>query len=174
MEHEQITTQTDKPAIILATDGACTDNPGPGGYAAIALAVDAPERESIAKGGRRLTTNNRMELLAVIEGLRLLTQGGYRVTVLSDSKYVTDAFNKGWLDSWRKRGWRKADKKPVLNQDLWEELLTEIGKQAEVRFEWVEGHSGHRLNERADMIAQAQTTRTDLPEDAGCVQAWNV
>lgn len=172
MQNEQITQTDDKPHIILATDGACSGNPGPGGYAALAQAVEDPDRVSRAEGGFRLTTNCRMELYAVIAGLRLLSKGGYRVTVLSDAKYVTDAFNKGWLDNWQSNGWRKANKKPVENQDLWRALLTEIGRQAEVRFEWVEGHSGHPLNELADRRAQAQTTRDDLPQDAEYEGPW--
>lgn len=165
MQNEQIT-QTGKPLIVLTTDGACSGNPGRGGYAAIAQAA-GDGAESVAQGGYRLTTNSRMELMAVIAGLRLLTKGGYRVVVLADAKYVTDPFNQGWLAKWQSNGWRKSNKKPVENQDLWKLLLTEIAKQAEVKFQWVEGHSGHPLNERADSLAQAQTERADLPEDEG-------
>ena len=107
------------PEVSIFTDGACSGNPGPGGWAAIL--VSGPHRKELSRGYRR-TTNNRMELLAVIESLRSLKTRS-RVTVWSDSKYVVEAIEKGWAKGWRRNGWRKGDKKPALNPDLWEQLL---------------------------------------------------
>jgi ribonuclease HI len=135
--------------VILYTDGACLGNPGPGGWCAI-LIYGSAEKEFT--GGEAQTTNNRMELTAVISGLRALKEP-CRVNVHTDSKYVSDAFNKGWLADWERRGWRKADKKPVLNDDLWQELLA-LTRLHRVTFHHVAGHSGHPINERCDSLAQ--------------------
>ena len=134
--------------IEIYTDGACTGNPGKGGYGAV-LVYNATEKE-ISKGFCK-TTNNRMELMAAIEALNLLKEV-CEVDLYSDSKYLTDAINKGWLESWRKNGWRKADKKPVLNVDLWGKL-TELTNIHKVNFIWVKGHAGHKYNELCDKLA---------------------
>lgn len=134
--------------IKLFTDGACSGNPGPGGWAAI-LQYNGKEKEIC--GGEKDTTNNRMELTAVIQGLKALKEP-CEVTVYSDSRYVVDSISKRWVFSWEKNGWRKSDKKPALNSDLWQELLKQI-RYHETRFVWVEGHSGHPENERCDKLA---------------------
>ncbi len=144
----------DQPQVSLYTDGACSGNPGPGGWGAI-LRYQGTEKE--LSGGVGDTTNNRMELTAVIKGLEALKQP-CRVVVYSDSKYVVDAISKGWLDNWMARGWRKAARKgqgdPVLNVDLWEQLLPLLDRH-QVDFQWVRGHAGHPENERADRLAVA-------------------
>ena len=137
-----------KKEVCLYTDGACSGNPGPGGWGAI-LEYNGTERE--LSGGEEDTTNNRMELTAVIEGFGALKEP-CRVTLYTDSQYVANAVNKGWADSWRKNGWRKADKKPVLNIDLWEKLLPLLDIH-EVTIVWIRGHSGHPFNERCDKLA---------------------
>ncbi len=134
--------------VEIYTDGACTGNPGKGGYGAV-LVYNGTEKE-ISKGFRK-TTNNRMELLAAVEALKLLKEN-CEVELYSDSKYLTDAINQGWLSSWVKNGWRKADKKPVLNIDLWKELL-ELTSKHKVTFIWVKGHAGHKYNEICDTLA---------------------
>lgn len=132
----------------MFTDGACSGNPGPGGYGTI-LRYKGHEKE--LSGGEANTTNNRMELTAVIVGLEALKEP-CKVTLTTDSKYVADAITKGWAESWQKNGWRKADKKPALNVDLWEKLLLLI-KNHEVEIIWVKGHEGHPENERCDKLA---------------------
>lgn len=134
--------------IELFTDGACSGNPGPGGWGAI-LRYNGIEKE--LSGGERETTNNRMELTAVIEGLSALREP-CRVRLVTDSRYVADGLGKGWAASWQKNGWRKADKKPALNSDLWERLL-ELYNRHDVGIEWVRGHAGHPENERCDALA---------------------
>lgn len=136
--------------VDIYTDGACRGNPGKGGWGAVLVYGD---REMELSGGDRETTNNRMELLAAINALGAL-KFPCEVTLTSDSKYLTDAVNKGWLESWRRRGWRKADKSAVLNVDLWEMLLPLLEKH-EVTFIWVKGHDGHPYNERCDKLATA-------------------
>ncbi len=140
--------------ISIFTDGACSGNPGPGGWGAILRYGDA-ERE--LSGGERQTTNNRMELTAVIQALAALKEP-CDVTLYSDSKYVTDAVEKGWALGWRARGWVKADKKPALNADLWQELLTLLEKH-HVRFVWIKGHNEHPENERCDRLAVAESKK---------------
>ena len=134
--------------IELFTDGACSGNPGPGGWGVV-LRYNGHEKE--LSGGERDTTNNRMELTAAIEGLAALKEP-CRVRLVTDSKYVADGITKGWAESWRKNNWRKADKKPALNPDLWERLLDLI-KQHDVTIDWVKGHAGHPENERCDQLA---------------------
>ena len=134
--------------VDIYTDGACRGNPGNGGWGAI-LVYNGHERE--LSGGEKSTTNNRMELMAVIRGLEALKELCH-VTVTTDSKYVVDAINKGWLYNWEENGWRKSDRKPVLNVDLWENLLV-LMEEHEVEFVWVEGHNGHPENERCDKRA---------------------
>lgn len=137
--------------VNIYTDGACKGNPGAGGWCAI-LEYEGKEKELC--GGERLTTNNRMELIAAIEGLKALkTQ--CRVNLYSDSQYLVNAINKGWLDGWKKKGWKKADKSPVLNDDLWKELDSLLSIH-EVTFIWVRGHDGHAYNERCDALASAK------------------
>lgn len=136
--------------VTLFTDGACSGNPGPGGWGAI---LRYGEREKEFSGGERDTTNNRMELTAAIEGLKALKEP-CRVRLVTDSRYVADGLSKGWAESWQKNGWRKADKKPALNSDLWETLLA-LTKIHTVEIEWVRGHAGHPENERCDALAVA-------------------
>ena len=142
----------EKKTIEMFTDGACSGNPGPGGWGTV-LRYNGVERE--LSGGEESTTNNRMELTAVIEGLRALKQP-CRVLLCTDSKYVADGVLKGWADGWQKRGWRKADGKPALNPDLWEQLL-ELLEQHDVEITWIKGHNGHPENERCDRLAVEQT-----------------
>ena len=144
--------------VSLYTDGACRGNPGRGGWGAI-LVYGKFEKEM--SGGEPLTTNNRMELMAAIEGLGALKES-CRVTLYSDSKYLVDAFNEGWVYGWRDRGWRKADKSPTLNVDLWETLLALLEKHR-VTFIWVKGHAGHPYNERCDRLATAFADRFVAP-----------
>lgn len=140
------------PRVTLYTDGACSGNPGPGGWGAI-LRYQGTEKE--LSGGETETTNNRMELTAILSGLEALKQP-CRVEIYSDSRYIVDAINKGWLEGWVARGWHKAAKKgrgePVLNVDLWERLV-ELLRIHQVEFHWVRGHQGHPENERADRLA---------------------
>ena len=138
--------------VLLFTDGACSGNPGPGGWGAI-LRYGTAEKE--LAGGEANTTNNRMELSAVINGLAALKEP-CRVTIQSDSRYVVDAIEKGWARSWKQNGWRKADKKPALNADLWEKLLTLLDIH-DVTFVWIKGHAGHPENERGDQLAVAES-----------------
>ncbi|WP_297031070.1 ribonuclease HI [uncultured Eubacterium sp.] len=134
--------------IEIYTDGACSGNPGPGGWGAV-LVYNGKEKE--LSGSEKNTTNNRMELTAVIMALNALNQP-CEVKLTTDSKYVCDAVNKGWVYSWRKNGWKKSDKKPALNVDLWKELLSLLEKH-EVEFIWVKGHNGHKYNEICDALA---------------------
>ena len=134
--------------VTIYTDGACSGNPGPGGYCAFLVYKGT---EKCISGGEKETTNNRMELLAVISALEALKEP-CSVEVVSDSKYVVDAIDKGWLWDWEKRGWKKADKKPVLNVELWQRILPLLAKHR-VRFTWIQGHAGHPYNERCDAIA---------------------
>ena len=134
--------------VTIYTDGACSGNPGPGGYCAFLVYKGT---EKCISGGEKETTNNRMELLAVISALEALKEP-CSVEVVSDSKYVVDAIDKGWLWDWEKRGWKRADKKPVLNVELWQRILPLLAKHR-VRFTWIQGHAGHPYNERCDAIA---------------------
>lgn len=138
--------------VEIYTDGSCSGNPGPGGWAAILRYMG---RELEISGGEALTTNNRMELAAVIQGLKAL-KSKCRVTVYTDSQYVANGINKNWATKWRDNGWIKSDKKPALNADLWDELLNELSNH-EYKFEWVNGHSGHPENERCDTMAVQQS-----------------
>ena len=134
--------------VTIFTDGACSGNPGPGGWGTI-LRFGAHEKE--LSGGEANTTNNRMELSAVIAGLAALKEP-CRVTVVTDSKYVYDGVTKGWAQGWRRRGWRKADGKPALNPDLWE-LLLGLVSQHELHYHWVKGHAANEKNNRCDQQA---------------------
>ena len=143
--------------VYIYTDGSCKCNPGPGGWCAI-LVYNGVEK--VISGGASETTNNRMELTAIIEALRALKQR-CRVTLTSDSKYALDALQNGWAVSWRAKGWRKADKSQALNPDLWEELLSLVEKH-EIEYVWVKGHAGHEYNERCDERAQAEAAKYSL------------
>ncbi len=134
--------------VDIYTDGACSGNPGPGGWGAV-LVYNGTEKE--ISGGDKMTTNNRMELSAVIEALQALKEP-CEVTLTTDSKYVCDAINQKWVYSWKNNGWKKPDKKPALNVDLWEKLLPLL-EEHQVTFVWVKGHAGHPYNERCDAIA---------------------
>lgn len=140
--------------VTIYTDGACSGNPGPGGYCAI-LVYQGKER--VVSGGEKETTNNRMELLAVIEALEALKEP-CAVRVVSDSKYVVDAIEKGWLSSWQAKGWKKADRKPVLNVELWQRLLPLLTRHR-VEFTWIRGHAGHPYNERCDAVAVQESQK---------------
>jgi ribonuclease HI len=136
--------------VLLYADGACKGNPGPGGWAAILVHPLSGKRREIS-GAHPATTNNRMELTAVIEGLRLISRPTH-VEVVSDSRYVVQGMTE-WIHDWIRRGWKTAAKKPVLNEDLWQELLELSRAQAGIRFTWVAGHAGHPENERCDELA---------------------
>ena len=140
--------------VEIFTDGACSGNPGAGGWGTV-LRFGAHEKE--LSGGEANTTNNRMELTAVIEGLKALKEP-CAVTLTTDSKYVCDSVTKGWVYGWQKRGWIKSDKKPALNVDLWKQLLPLLEKH-KVTFVWVKGHAGHPENERCDRLAVAQSQK---------------
>lgn len=147
-----------RPKVEIFSDGACSGNPGPGGWGTILRfrTKDAVHEKELS-GGEAHTTNNRMELSAVIAGLRALKMP-CDVTLTTDSKYVVDSIQKGWVYNWKKKGWMKSDKKPALNVDLWEELLPLLAMH-QVSFVWVKGHAGHPENERCDHLAVAQRTR---------------
>lgn len=135
-------------SVIIYTDGACSGNPGAGGWAAI-LRYGAHEKELC--GGQADTTNNRMELSAVIEALHSLKEP-CEVTLYTDSQYIARAINEGWLENWQQKGWKKADKAPVKNEDLWKDLASLLKKHS-VSFVWVKGHDGQIENERCDTLA---------------------
>lgn len=143
----------DKFKVTLYTDGACSGNPGPGGYGAVLVHVDSSgiKHEKELCNGFECVTNNQMELLAVIVGLEALKKPA-NVTVISDSKYVVDAFNNNWIDGWIKKGWKTAGKSPVKNIDLWQRLL-KAKEGHDVEFVWIKGHAGHEYNERCDKLA---------------------
>jgi ribonuclease HI len=146
--------------VTLYTDGACSGNPGPGGFGVI---LDFNGNEKELSGGFRNTTNNRMELVGVITGLEALKET-CSVTVVSDSKYVVDAIEKGWAAKWRTNGWKRNKKEKALNPDLWQRLLDICAKHT-VKFQWVNGHAGHPQNERCDLLAVDAAAMPGLPED---------
>lgn len=137
--------------VNLYTDGACSGNPGPGGWGAV-LCYGTIRKE--LSGGEIQTTNNRMELLAAIRGLQALKEP-CQVTLTSDSRYLVDSISKGWVWGWQKKGWKRSGNAPVLNVDLWQELLALLAKH-QVEFVWVKGHAGHPENERCDQLAVNQ------------------
>lgn len=151
--------------VTIYTDGSSRGNPGPGGYGALLL---AGEHRKELSGGFARTTNNRMELMAAIAGLEALKKPS-TVVLHSDSRYVVDAVNKGWVDSWKTRGWKKADKQPVKNRDLWERLQSAADGHA-VTWKWVKGHAGHEHNECCDELATSAADGSDLPPDEGFVE----
>jgi ribonuclease HI len=142
------------PQVIIHTDGACSGNPGPGGWGAI-LQAGSKTRE--LKGGELATTNNRMELMAAIQALEALTKP-CKVELHTDSQYVMKGISE-WIHNWKRRGWLTADKKPVKNDDLWKRLDT-ARLRHEVDWRWVKGHAGHELNERADVLAREGMLQT--------------
>ena len=152
--------------VKIHTDGAARGNPnGPGGYGTVIQYVDSKgvvhERE-YSKGYKK-TTNNRMELMAVIVGLEALNRS-CEVIVVSDSKYIVDAFDKKWIDSWLRNNWKNSKKEPVKNKDLWLRLI-ELAKKHDISFEWIKGHNGHPLNERCDVLATSAADGSDLLDD---------
>ena len=149
---------SDKSDVEIFTDGACSGNPGPGGWAAILRhkGTTMAGRERELSGGDPATTNNRMELMAVISALEALTRP-CRVKLHTDSKYVLDGATR-WIHGWKKNGWRTADKKPVKNVELWQRL-DEVHNGHQVKWVWVKGHSGHPENERADQLARDEIAK---------------
>ncbi len=152
--------------ILVYTDGGCINNPGPGGYGVVIL--DGMEREELS-GGFRLTTNNRMELMACLVALQEVAGRKRPVVLHSDSSYVVNGMEKGWARGWRARGWRKSDGQPALNSDLWAELLR-LSESLAVIFRWVKGHAGNIHNERCDILATSFARRQGLPVDTGYEQ----
>ena len=153
--------------VIIYSDGSARGNPGPGGFGTILTFTDSTGKltEKEMSGGYKLTTNNRMELLGVITGLEALTRP-CAVTVVSDSKYVTDAFNQHWIDGWIAKGWKRGKNEPVKNVDLWKRLLSAMEKH-NVTYEWVKGHDGHPYNERCDKLATSAADSSELLDDTG-------
>ncbi|MDY5647505.1 MAG: ribonuclease HI [Lachnospiraceae bacterium] len=157
--------------VRLYTDGAARGNPdGPGGYGAVLVYVDSRgalhEKELTA--GYRKTTNNRMELMAVIAGLEALIRP-CEVEIYSDSKYVVDAFNQHWVESWIRKGWKRGKNEPVKNVDLWKRLLKAM-EPHKVTYIWVKGHAGHAYNERCDLLATSSADGEELLEDPGVAE----
>ena len=148
--------------VTIYTDGSCLGNPGPGGWAA---KLACRGKIKTLSGGFARTTNNRMEILSAIMALEALTRPA-EVLLYTDSRYVRDSVEKGWLWGWRKKGWKKADGKPVLNQDLWERLVPLLGRHR-VKLHWVEGHSGQADNEEVDTLAREAASQGNLPKDTG-------
>jgi len=150
--------------VTIYTDGGSLNNPGPGGYGVVQIYNDVRKELS---GGYKLTTNNRMELMACIVALRELEYRDVPVTLYSDSSYVVNGINKGWAKKWRANNWIKStDKKPAVNPDLWAELL-ELVENLEITFRWVKGHAGNPLNERCDELAVRSAKQNGLPVDEG-------
>lgn len=149
-----------KKQVEIFTDGSCKFNPGPGGWGAI---LRWNGHEKTLSGGEKSTTNNRMELTAAIEALSALKEP-CSVTLCSDSKYLIDGLEKGWAASWKKRGWKKSDRSPALNPDLWEKLL-ELESRHEITYKWIKGHAGHPFNERCDEMAQKEADKLKEEKD---------
>lgn len=156
----------EKSKVFLYTDGACSGNPGKGGYGAILVFFDSngQKHEKEFSEGFAHTTNNQMELLAVIIGLEALKRP-CEVKITSDSKYVVDSINKGWLENWQAKNWRKAGNKPVPNVELWKRLVNAM-KMHSIEFVWIKGHAGHEFNERCDRLAveayKKDTLKTEI------------
>ena len=148
--------------VVIYTDGACTGNPGPGGYGVVLLYND--HRKELS-GGFRLTTNNRMEMMAAVVGLQALNQP-CDVILHSDSKYLVDAMVQGWARKWQANGWKRNKKEMAKNPDLWQQLL-DLCDFHRVNFRWVKGHAGFAENERCDQLAVAASRAADLPVDPG-------
>jgi ribonuclease HI len=148
--------------VTIYTDGACQGNPGPGGFGAVL--IYGSHRKELA-GGYRLTTNNRMEIMAVIAALRAL-KTRCRVDLYSDSQYVVNAMTKGWVTRWKAKNWMRTREDKAKNPDLWEEVL-QLCRRHEVKFHWIKGHDGHDENERCDQLAVEAAKGQDLPPDEG-------
>lgn len=146
--------------VEIFTDGACSGNPGPGGFGVV-LRFNGVEKE--LSGGFRNTTNNRMELMGAIAGLEALKEP-CEVTLTTDSQYLVNAIEKGWVYKWKANGWMRNNKEEALNRDLWERLLRVMEKHR-VRFQWIRGHTGHAENERCDRLAVQAASKDNLPED---------
>jgi ribonuclease HI len=146
--------------VTIYTDGGCINNPGPGGYGVVLL---YGSRRKELSGGFRLTTNNRMEIMAAIAGLSALKEP-CRITLHSDSQYLVNAIENGWAVRWRENGWKRNKKENAVNPDLWEQLL-ELCEKHRVKFEWVRGHAGNAENERCDELAQAAARAPGQPPD---------
>ena len=156
-----------KPKVKIYTDGACANNPGEGGFGII-LMYQTSDNKTVSKEfskGYKLTTNNRMELLAVIEALNILKKP-CEVELYSDSKYVVDAINQGWLDNWQAKNWKLNTKNPVKNIDLWEKYLISQ-KPHDIKFIWVKGHNDNEFNEKCDKLAVSARTSANLETDNG-------
>ena len=154
----------DNTFVNIYTDGACSGNPGPGGFGAILVHVDKDgiKHEKELSEGFKCVTNNQMELMAVIAGLEALKKP-CNVTLYSDSQYVVKAFNEKWIDGWIKRGWKNSDKKPVKNVELWQRLL-KAKEPHTVEFIWIKGHAGHEYNERCDTLAVNASKKDNLKD----------
>jgi ribonuclease HI len=152
----------DRKKVNIYTDGGCLGNPGPGGYGVV---LRYGPHEKRLSAGFRLTTNNRMEIMAAIAGLEAL-KDPCQVTLYSDSKYLVDAMTLGWVTRWKARGWKRNKTDRALNIDLWQRLL-DVCNRHDVRFQWVKGHAGHPENEACDALANQAATRPDLPPDPG-------
>lgn len=152
--------------IHIFSDGGAIGNPGPGGYGVIVVHRNGDREEMSA--GFSFTTNNRMELLGAIVGLRLVKNSQSEIHLTSDSSYLVNGMEKGWAENWKKRGWKKSDGKPALNADLWAELLDLVSGKS-VSFHWVRGHAGHPENERCDVLAKAAAKGENLQADEGYV-----
>jgi len=150
--------------VVIYADGACLGNPGPGGYGVVMI---YEENRKELSGGFRLTTNNRMELMAAIAGLEAL-KGKCRVTLYTDSQYVVNAAQKGWAKRWKANGWMRTRTEKALNADLWERLLA-LSDRHETTFVWIRGHAGNPENERCDQLSKAAAQRSDLLNDNGYV-----
>lgn len=146
--------------VIIFTDGACSGNPGPGGYGVI-LRFNDTEKE--LSGGFRNTTNNRMEIMGAIKGLEALKEP-CEVTIITDSQYLVNAVELGWARKWKAMGWMRNKKEKALNPDLWDRLLELLSKH-KVKFQWIRGHNGHPENERCDVLAVKAASGPGLPED---------
>lgn len=146
--------------ITAFTDGACSGNPGPGGYGVI---LRYNEKEKELSGGFSKTTNNRMEIMGAIVALEVLREP-CEVTIITDSQYLVNAVEKGWIFSWKARGWKRGRNEPVMNVDLWQRLLPLLDRH-KVKFNWIRGHAGHAENERCDALAVAAASQPGLPDD---------
>lgn len=144
--------------IEIYTDGSSLGNPGPGGYGAVL--ISGKHRKELSAGYRK-TTNNRMEMMAVIAGLDAVKKADYNIILHTDSQLIFNTMTKGWLESWVKKGWKKADKKPVLNRDLWEKII-ELTEKFNVKWKWVKAHVGIEENERCDELAKEAAESEDL------------
>lgn len=155
--------QAESTDIVIYTDGSSLNNPGPGGYGVVILEAG---REKELSGGYRLTTNNRMEMMAAIVALRRLETGTKPIKLYSDSSYLVNGINKGWVKKWQLNGWKKSDGKDVLNIDLWQELI-KLTVKSNVEFRWVKGHAGNAFNEQCDRLAVDSAKQNCLPVDSG-------